>query len=390
VIYLDHNATTPVAPEVREAMAPFLADPDACGNPSALHAAGKRARRAVESARAELADLLGARPEDLVFTGGGTESLNTALHAAALSYPERSRLVLGATEHSAVSAPARFWERSGREVVVVPVDRDGLLDLERFDAAVRERPAIAAVMWANNETGVLTPIREVAERARAAGALLVTDAVQAVGKVPVDLRELPVGMLALSAHKFHGPKGVGALWTHPALRFTPLLHGGGQEHGRRSGTENVPGIVGLGRAASLARSRPLPDPDTARRRDRFEHEVRTRHPEVLVHGKNAPRLPNTSNLAFPGRDGEAILILLDEAGVCVSPGSACSSGARAPSPVLTAMGLSPDLAKSSVRFSWGRDTTDAATDAARDALDRALARIDSVFPRDDGPVRRRS
>jgi len=387
MIYLDHNATTPVCPEAREAMAPFLAE--ACGNPSALHAAGKLARRAVEAARAEVAALIGARPDDVVFTGGGTESLNTALHAAALSHPERTRLVIGATEHSATLAPCRFWERLGRELVVVPVDGEGRLDLDRFDAAIRERPSIGAVIWANNETGVLTPIREVADLARAAGALLITDAVQAVGKVPVDVREVRAGMLALSGHKFGAPKGIGALWIDPALRFTPLLHGGGQEHGRRSGTENVPGIVGLGQAAAVVRQRILPETALVRMRDGFEREVRNRHPEVTVNGGNAERLANTSNLTFPGRDGEAILILLDEAGICVSPGSACSSGARAPSPVLTAMGLTSDAAKSSVRFSWGQGNTEAETGEVLDALDRVLARIDAVFPRDDGPVRRR-
>jgi cysteine desulfurase len=386
VIYLDNNATTRPAREVREAMAPYLEE--AWGNASSRHAAGRRARSAVDQAREEVASLIGASPEEIIFTSGGTESLNTALHSAIVSHPDRRRIVITATEHSATTTPCAFWESQGFEVIRIPVDRRGIPDAEAFATAVTERPSIASILWANNETGLIHPIADLAAAAQAADALLIADAVQAVGKIPVDTRDVPVSMLALSGHKFHGPKGVGALYVRRSLRFAPLLLGGGQEHDRRSGTENVPGIAGLGRASTLCPE--LPDPTIAALRDRFETGVRQIAPNTMIHGEGAPRLPNTSNLAFPGIDGEALLILLDQAGICVSPGSACGSAARNPSPVLTAMGLSTELAKSSVRFSLSRETTDAEIDTTLTELERILARIASVFSSDDGPVVRRS
>jgi len=385
VIYLDNNATTRPAPAVREVMTMLFEQ--AWGNPSSQHSAGKEARRVVEEARAELAALIGAEPEEIVFTSGGTESLNTALHSAIQAFPEHRRLVITATEHSATAMPCAFWESQGLELIRVPVDRQGLPDVELFSAAVRECPSIASIIWANNETGVINPMPELASRAREAGAVFISDAVQAVGKIPVDVSSLPISMLALSGHKFHGPKGTGALYVNRRLRFLPLIHGGGQESHRRSGTENVPGIAGLGRAASLALG--LPDPAIASMRDRFEAEVRKRQPKAIVNGAGAPRLPNTSNLTFPGADGEAILIILDQAGICVSPGSACGSAARNPSPVLTAMGRPPELVKSSVRFSFSRENCEAEVDQVLEQLDRALDRISSVLSADEGPVIRR-
>ncbi len=386
MIYLDNNATTKTAPQVVQRSAE-CAD-ELWGNPSSRHTAGKHAHHAIETARAEVAALIGALPEEIVFTSGGTESLNTALHSAILSFPERRRIVLTATEHSATTAPCRFWEQRGLEVVRIPVDQHGLPDLEAFSAAIADRPSIASVIWANNETGVINPIPEIAELAHAHKALLITDAVQAVGKIPVNVSALPISMLALSGHKFHGPKGTGALYINRRLRFEPLLQGGGQEQGRRSGTENVTGIVGLGCAASLLVS--LPDFRIAELRDRLETGIQRRSPQAIVHGAGAPRLPNTTNIAFPGVDAEAILILLDQAGICASPGSACGSAARNPSPVLTAMGIPPELVKSSIRFSLSRDTTDAEIEETLVRLDQALARIASLQPSGGGPVVRRA
>ena len=386
MIYLDNNATTKPANQVEQRISQCAAE--SWGNPSSRHAAGKLARQTIETARADVAALIGALPEEIVFTSGGTESLNTALHSAITAFPERKRLVITATEHSATTAPCAYWERRGLEVVRIPVDRHGIPDLDAFSAAIAERPAIASVIWANNETGVINPMPEIAARAQEGAALLIVDAVQAVGKIPVNVSAPPVSMLALSGHKFHGPKGTGALYVNRRLRFEPLLLGGGQEQGRRSGTENVPGIAGLGCAASLLVN--LPDQRIAELRDRFETEVRLRHPGAVVHGAGAPRLPNTTNIAFPGMDAEAILLLLDQAGICASPGSACGSAARNPSPVLTAMGIPPELVKSSVRFSLSRETTAAEVDQVLIHLDQALARIASLQPTGGGPVIRRA
>lgn len=385
MIYLDNNATTPPSPEVWERMAECTTD--VWGNPSSRHAAGKRAREIVEQARLEVATLIGALPEEIVFTSGGTESLNTALHSAIHAFPNHRRLVITATEHSATTGPCAYWEKRGLELIRIPVDRNGLPDLDAFNEAVSARAAIACIISANNETGVINPISEMAERAHDAGAVFITDAVQAVGKIPVNVSALPVSMLALSGHKFHGPKGTGALYVNRRSRFEPFLHGGGQENGRRSGTENVPGIAGLGRAASLLQA--LPDQRITALRDHFESEALRRFPGARVHGAGAPRLGNTSNLCFPGFDAEAILILLDQAGVCVSPGSACGSAARNPSPVLTAMGIPPELVKSSVRFSFSRLTTPEEVDQALHHLEGAFKRIASVRPAGDSPVARR-
>jgi cysteine desulfurase len=386
VIYLDNNATTRTAPEVETCMAECAAQ--AWANPSSLHAAGRRTRQTIEQARSQVAALIGAEPEEIVFTSGGTESLNTAIHSAIVAFPDRRRLVITSTEHSATSEPCAFWEQRGLEVIRIPVNGEGLPDLDAFSRAIAERPSIASIIWANNETGVINPIMEITSRAQDAGALLITDAVQAVGKIPVNVADCPISMLALSAHKFHGPKGCGALYVDRRLRFASLLRGGGQEQGRRAGTENVAGIAGLGCAASLAMH--VPDPRLSRLRDWFENEVTRRHPGSFVHGQRSPRLPNTSNIAFPGFDAEAILILLDQAGICASPGSACGSAARNPSPILTAMGLSPELVKSSVRFSLSRNTTESELGTTLDQLDRALARISSVQPAGGGPVVRRA
>ena len=376
VIYLDNNATTRIHPDVREAMLPWLSE-TGYGNPSAGYRFGKAARRAVDDARIQVAALIDAEPEEIVFTSCGTESDNTALMSALRSYPERRIIVTSAAEHSAIENPCAFFESTGYDLRRIPVDPLGRLDLDALRAeVVPGETAILSLIWANNETGVLFPLAEAAAIAREAGTLFHTDAVQAVGKHPVSVRESGIAMLSLSGHKLHAPKGVGALFVSRHVRFSPLMPGGGQEGDRRSGTENVASIVGLGRAAEILK-RELAEGLTDRLRhlrDRFEAGILSAVEGVEVNGDAAPgaRLTNTSNLHFPGVDGEGLLILLDEAGVCCSPGSACGSGAVKPSRVILAMGHSPARARSSVRFSLSRFTTEAEIDEAIAAVTKAV------------------
>lgn len=396
MIYLDSNATTEIHPAVLEAMLPWLS-PGGHGNPSAGYRLGKAARQAVETARAQVAALIEAHPEEIVFTSGGTESINTALWAALEGSLEGRAIVTSQAEHSAVENTCHFYETRGHQVQRMTVDSLGRLDpgviREAFGSCSREK-RILSLIWANNETGVLSPIAEAAAIAREAGAIFHTDAVQAVGKVPVSVRESGVDLLSLSGHKLHAPKGVGALFVSRRTRFQPLLLGGGQEDGRRSGTENVAGIVGLGRSAELA-GQAFSDglPGAIReKRDRFEKEVVAAVAGVEINGDTSPgaRLPNTSNLYFPGIDGEGLLILLDEAGVCCSPGSACGSGSVRPSRVIKAMGHSTERARSSVRFSLSRFTTDSEIDEATQAIARAALKLRVTLPRSGGRVIRRT
>ena len=363
MIYLDSNATTQPAPEVVEAMLPYLREHWV--NPSSSYQAARRVRRALEEARGEVADWLGAEADEVVFTSCGTESVN-AVHASVQAlWPERRRLVIGSTEHPAVMEAALRWEENGGVVNRVPVGRDGVLEMEALRELLRSGDAaLVSVMWANNETGVLAPMREVVEVAHAAGALVHTDAVQAVGKEVVDVREVPVDFLSLSGHKLHGPKGVGALFVSRRARFRPLLVGGGQEGGRRSGTENVAGMVGLAEAVRAMRRQ---DGAAIRAmRDAFEAEVLARVPGGVVNGHRTRRLANTTSLTFPGLEAAGLLILLDKAGVACSAGSACHSGSLHPSTVLEAMGLDAAHAGSTLRFSFSRYNTLAeAGEAAR-------------------------
>ena len=311
MIYLDNNATTRIHPEVRQAMEPWLGEQ--YGNPSASYRFGRAARQALERAHQQVAELIGARPEEIVLTSGGTESDNTAIHAAVQLMPERRHLVISSVEHSAIVKPAAFWESLGYEVTRLPVDREGLLDPDLLRGAVRpDATALVSVMWANSETGVILPVAEAGEIAHAAGALFHTDAVQGVGKLPVDLSALPmIDLLSLSGHKFHGPKGIGALFVSGRIRFRPFLHGGGQEKDRRSGTENVPGAVGLGQAAVCARSDlgGGVSEQIGRMRDRFETLLLETVGGVDRNGSARQRLPNTSNLFFPGVDAEGLVLL---------------------------------------------------------------------------------
>jgi len=381
MIHLDANASTPLRPEVLEAMLPWLRDGYA--NPSGTYAAAKRARQAIEAARAQVAELLGAQPEEIVFTGSGTESVNTALHSLDRLAGSGPALV-SAIEHSAV---LRYAEALPRELRLVAVNAGGRLDLEAFAESLAGA-AFVSVMAANNETGVIQPLREVGEMARAQGLAVHTDAVQAVGKTPLKVRDLGVDLLSLSAHKIHGPKGVGALYVRRGLRFAPLLLGGGQEGGRRSGTENTAGIVGLGVAAAIMDKQLGADDHTALRnmRDAFEDKLLEELSGVTVNGDVRHRLPNTSHLSFDGCEAAGLLILLDAAGIACSAGSACMSGKQRPSHVQVAMGIDETRARSSLRFSFSTMNTMGEAFAAAVMVKRAVEKLRRVQGAGVGPV----
>jgi cysteine desulfurase len=372
VTYLDHNAITPMRPEAKAAVAAAL---DVFGNPSSVHAAGRAARDLLDGARERVARALGARPGEIVFTSGATESAALAIRGVlGASPPGRDELVVTAVEHPCVLGLAQALAAGGRRVHVVPVDRRGLPDLDAARAAVGPRTALACAMVANNETGVVLPVRELAALARDAGAPFFTDAVQALGKLSVDVATLGADLLALTAQKFGGPRGAGALWVKPGLPLAPLL-GGSQERGRRAGTENLPGIAGLGAAIEVAAARVA---EEARRltalRDRLEAGLLAAVPAARVNGAGARRLPNTLSVTLPGVDAEALLIALDLEGVCASAGSACHSGSSKPSPVLAAMGLSPAEARATLRLSLGWTSSD-------DDVARAVALVPGLAAR---------
>jgi cysteine desulfurase len=374
MIYLDNNATTPVDPRVLEVMLPFLGDN--FGNPSSAHGPGRVARQAVARARGQVAVLLGAEADGLVFTSGGTESINTAVRGALAAQPAKRHIITSAIEHSATKNLCEQLAREGCEVTWLPVDQAGRPDLAHYAEALRADTAIVTVVWANNETGVLFPVEEMARLADERRIVFHADAVQAAGKVDLDLARVPVHLLSLSAHKFHGPKGAGALYIRPGLGLPALLRGGGQENGRRGGTENVPGLVGLGAAAELAQAALAAEmPRVAALRDDFEDAVRARFPAARFHGDPAHRLPNTTNFALPDFEAEGLLIGLDRLGVACSVGSACSSGTPDASHVLRAMGVSDDEARSSLRFSFSRMNTADEAGAAVEALAEAARRL---------------
>lgn len=376
-MYLDHAATTPVRPEVLEAMLPFLGG--TYGNPSSAHRFGRAARAGLDQARRDVAQAVGAEPSQVIFTSGGTEADNLAVLGAALAARDRGRpmrVAVSAIEHKAVLAAAHEVAHLGGEEERLPVDAGGQLDLDALDAALARQPACVSVMWVNNETGVIQPIAEVAARCRAAGVTFHTDAVQAVGKLPVDLAALPGALLSLSGHKLGAPKGVGALIVRERGTVDPLVHGGGQQFGLRPGTENVAGAVALGRAALLAsREREADVAHCTRLRDRLAEGIRAALPDVLVLAEGAPRAPHVLGLCIPGCDSEALLMHLDLAGIAASSGSACSTGAVEPSHVLTAMGVPRQLALGALRFSLGRETTEADVDRAVAVLPGVVARV---------------
>jgi cysteine desulfurase len=378
-IYLDNNATTRVAPEVLDAMLAYLGE--GFGNASSVHAAGRQSRRAVEEARERVAGLLGAaEPEQIVFTSGGTESDVTALLGAA-ALRRRGRILLSAAEHPAVARTAEALAGRGFAVESLPVARSGELDLASLEASRGSDVAFVSVMAANNEYGGLFPVERIGALCRERGILFHTDAVQAVGKVPFDVGRIGADLVSVSAHKIHGPKGAGALYVRKGVDLPPLLPGGGQERGRRAGTENVPAIVGFGVAAQLARERRDREaPGIAARRDRLEERIQREIPGAVIWGEEVARLPNTSAVSFPGASGESILIRLDLEGIAVSVGSACSSGTLAPSPAILALGASREEAFGTVRFSLSRQTTDAEIDRVAAILPGVVRVARSAVP----------
>jgi cysteine desulfurase len=356
LLYFDNNATTPVDPEVLDAMMPYLRGH--YGNPSSVYRIGKEAARAMDTARGQVAEALGCDGGEVVFTSCGTESSNAAIHSALSVDRDRQHLVTTRVEHSATLKTCELLAKRGYEITWLGVDGDGRLDLGELRDAIREDTALVSVMWANNETGVIFPVEEIATIARERGVFLHTDAVQVVGKVPVNLGALGLQFLSLSGHKLHCPKGIGALYVNRRCRFTSYLTGGGQEGGRRAGTENVAYAVGLGKACEIAVRRLEEERVEVRAlRDAFEDGVMRTVSGVVVNGDRESRLPNTTSLSFTGVDAETMLLLLDQNGLCCSAGSACTSGSIHPSHVLKAMGMSDDRARSSLRFSFSRFNT---------------------------------
>jgi len=374
LIYLDNNATTQLDPSVIEEMLPLLKEH--YGNPSSGYAFAAKARRAVDLARERLATLLGCEPAEIVFTSGGTESNNTVINSALQFESRVKHVVTSAVEHSAVLHPCQDLAKHGCEVTFVGVDRDGNVDLAELEAAIRPETALVSVMSANNETGVLFPVEKIAEICRAKGVLFHTDAVQAVGKIPIRLRDTSINFLSLSAHKFHGPKGVGALYINRRTRFHPLIVGGGQENGRRGGTENVASIVGLGKAAERAAEYlSAGKTQVPSMRDRFERAILERVSGASVNGAGATRIPNTSSFSFEGIESPAALLLLDRHHICCSAGSACRTGSQEASHVLRAMESSGDGARRSLRFSFGRFNTDTQVDRAIELIPKVIEKL---------------
>ncbi len=379
IYYFDNNATTRVAPEVIEAMLPFLRE--MWGNPSSAYGFGSQVAKHIESARAKVAALINADPKEVTFTSCGTESDNAALNSALVTNPGKRHIITTAVEHSAIQNQCAFLTRQGCEITYLPVDSEGLLDLQLLEKSIRPDTAIVSAMWANNETGVIFPIKAIAEICRAKGVLFHTDATQAPGKLKIDVKDAGVDMLTLSAHKLHAPKGIGMLYVKRRTKFQPYIMGGHQERSRRAGTENVAGMVAFGRAAELAMEH-LEEENTRVRalRDQMEQGI----VEAICHtgriGAKDLRLPNTSNIAFEFVEAEAILMLLDQVGICASSGSACTTGSLDPSHVLTAMGLSPMRARGCVRFSLSHYNTSEEIDYLLKQLPPIIGRLRAISP----------
>ncbi|HDR2751523.1 TPA: cysteine desulfurase NifS [Enterobacter asburiae] len=378
-VYLDNNATTRIDPMVLEAMMPFLTEH--YGNPSSIHDFGTPSREALERAHQQVAALLGAdHASEIIFTSCATEATSTALHACVELMPERREIITTAVEHPATLAVCEHLERQGYLIHRIGVNSDGALDMEQYRQALSTRVAVVSVMWANNETGVLFPVIEMAAMAHEYGALFHCDAVQAVGKIPLDIGRTQIDMLSCSAHKLHGPKGVGCLYLRRGTRFRPLLRGGHQERGRRAGTENIAGIVGMGAACELAQIHLPGASSLAQLRDRLQEGLIAQVPSVMVMGGNQPRVPGTTNLAFEFIEGEAILLLLNQVGIAASSGSACTSGSLEPSHVMRAMNIPYTAAHGSIRFSLSRYTREKEIDYVIDTLPTIIARLRMLSP----------
>jgi len=382
VIYMDNNATTRIAPEVVDAMMPFLTD--CYGNPSSMHTFGGMVGRAIEQARAQVAELIGADPEEIVFTSCGTESDSTAILSALQTYPENRHVITTRVEHPAVKNLCEsLTQLTGHKhrTTRLMVDADGLLDMESYKQALSDDTAVISIMWANNETGVIFPVEEMAAMASERGILFHTDAVQAVGKIPINMRENTIDFLSLSGHKLHAPKGVGVLYVRKGTPFVPFLNGGHQERGRRGGTENVASIIGLGRACELA-AQFLPDENTRVKalRDKLEKGLLAAIPKSMLNGHPEKRLPNTSNISFEFVEGEAILLHMNQYNICASSGSACTSGSLEPSHVMRAMGVPFTAAHGSIRFSLSIYNTEEEVDLVLDKMPDIIAKLRELSP----------
>jgi cysteine desulfurase len=378
VIYLDNNATTCPAPEVVAAMQPYFTE--FYGNPSSVHRFGQLARKAIDEARASVADLIACRDSELIWTGSGTESVNTAIRGILAARSPQRKIITTSVEHSATRELCQQLGREGYEICTVDVDHEGKLDLKSLADSFDEKTALVALMWANNETGVIFPIPLIGEMCKQAGVPLHVDATQAVGKIPVKPVDSNVDAMSFAAHKFHGPKGIAALYVRRGIRIRPLLIGGPQERGRRGGTENVPGIVGMGRAAELAKANLPGMMRVADLRDRLERGILETIADTSGNGDAEHRLPNTTNISFAQLEAEAILLLLSERDICASAGAACSSGSLEPSHVLKAMKIDPRLAHGAIRFSLSRMTTAQEIDQTLKILPEVISRLRAVMP----------
>ena len=379
-IFLDHAATTPADPRVVEAMLPYFSD--SFGNPSSIHSLGLETRTAVAEAREKVASLIGAAGDEIIFTSGGTEADNLAIKGVALANAHKGKhIVTTRIEHHAVEESCRYLEKQGIKVTHVAVDHDGLVDPREVERAVTPETILISVMHANNEVGTIQPIAEISRVSRSRGIYFHTDAVQTVGHIPAKVDDLGVDLLAISAHKLYGPKGVGVLYVRKGTRIVPFMHGGGQERGLRATTENVPGIVGFGKAAEIAQAEmDAESKHVTRLRDKLIKGLLERIPQVRLNGHPTRRLPNNVNISVASVEGESLAVSLDLEGIAVSTGSACSSEAMEPSHVLTAMGVPVELARGSVRFSLGKKNTDEEIDRVLEAFPRIVSRLRAVSP----------
>jgi cysteine desulfurase len=387
-IYMDNNATTRVAPEVVEEMSPYFSE--LYGNPSSMHSFGGQVQRKLEEARERVARLLGAQPGEIIFTSCGTESDNTAIVSALESNPEKRHVVTTRVEHPAVKNLVAQLKREGYRVTELQVDGNGLLSMEEVTAAITDDTAVVSVMWANNETGILFPVEEIADLANSRGVIFHTDAVQAVGKVPINLAESPIDMLSLSGHKLHAPKGVGALYVRRGTRFFPYIIGGHQEEGRRGGTENVPYVIALGKACELASENLEAENRRVKGlRDKLESGLLEQIPSSIINGDREKRLPNTLSISFEYVEGESILLKLSDKGICASSGSACTSGSLEPSHVLRAMGVPFTAAHGSIRFSLSVYNTEEEIDYVLGVMPPIIKDLRTISPFwKGGPVAR--
>ena len=380
VIYVDNNATTMVAPEVLDAMLPYFST--YYGNPSSMHTFGGDVAGVINEARDNVAKLIGAQSEEIVFTSCGTESDGTAIRAAIESYPDKKHIVTSRVEHPAVKNLYEILAKNGYRATFVPVDNSGRLDIDYLYDSLSDDTAIVSLMWGNNETGVIFPVEEISKEVKSRGIIFHTDAVQAVGKIPIKVGETGVDMLSLSGHKFHSPKGIGALYIRKGTKFSPFMIGGHQEKGRRGGTENTASIIGLGKAAELAAAHLAENgyERISRLRDRLEQTLLEKVSNALINGDPANRLPNTTSVAFEYVEGEAILLMMNEHGICASSGSACTSGSLEPSHVLRAMGVPFTAAHGSIRFSLSRYNTDDEMDVILEKLPPIIERLRELSP----------